>query len=540
MQDRDSRFATTLAHGLDVAEAYANGPQVLSNGELARRTGLSKATITRMTTTLATRGLVEQLSGGRGHRLGTATLTLGYPLLAQLRLRRLARLPMKHLAESLRASVSLGVRDRFRMVYVETLRSNDPVRFQPDVGAPLPMLKTAMGRAWLASAHARERAAVRAGLRAAEAVSAQRVSEIVHRAGEQLATHGFCWSEGDWLPDVHAVAVPLSIDVLGERMVLNCGMAARRLGPADLCRVVGPRLLALAARIEADWSEANESPDEPLSLAGEAVPFAWRENQYQSKWLTDPRDGTFARTLALGIDVLQCFGPNDAYIGTRELARRTGALPSTITRITYTLCERGYLRRDAATGRYRLGAATLALAYPMLSSLRVRRIARPHMLALSEKLGVAVSLGRRHGTSMVYVETAWRTDARFLPPDTGAPMPMLLTAMGRAWIASAGEGERNDVLRRIGLEQPQAYARYARAALQSAQACKQQGWCSSNDFRPEIVAVAVPLAVPVDGVSYVLNCGMLKERCSTQAQTKAIATALRGIAALIQKELVGE
>src|SRR5690606_12406557 len=48
----DPAFATTLAHGLSVLQAFRHGEPALSNRELADRTGLSKATISRLTTTL--------------------------------------------------------------------------------------------------------------------------------------------------------------------------------------------------------------------------------------------------------------------------------------------------------------------------------------------------------------------------------------------------------------------------------------------------------------------------------------------------------
>ena len=62
----------------------------------------------------------------------------------------------------------LGARDRLRMVYVETSRGHDAIAFRPDIGASLPMLASAIGRAWLAQAPADLRAAVLDGLRDAE------------------------------------------------------------------------------------------------------------------------------------------------------------------------------------------------------------------------------------------------------------------------------------------------------------------------------------------------------------------------------------
>lgn len=537
MAPPDARYATTLAHGLDVLEAFADGPRVLSNAELARRTGLSKATITRLTLTLATRGLVENEAGGRGHRLGTTALTLGYPLLAPLRLRRLARLPMKQLADSLNASVSLGMRERSRMVYVETLRSNDPATFQPDLGAPLPMLQTAMGRAWLAAAAPAEREDVLSSLRASTPELYQRWISALAAASQQLASHGLCISRGDWLADVHAIAVPLQMNLQGERLILNCGLAARRLPEEALQKHIGPQLLKLAAHIEAEWSRALKHSEADSRQAGRVTPAPRRPPLAARCTPPDPADRSFARTLAHGVDLLQCFHPGDESVGNRDISRRLGLSPSTVVRLTHTLCQRGYLRQDTVDGKYRLGAATLATAYPMLSSMRIRRIARPLMLAMAERLGAAVSLGLRHRNSMIYVETAWRTDERLLPPDTGAALPMLLTAMGRAWLARAGPEERQEVLHRLRLEQPQAFAEFHRSAIQAVQFCKLNGWCSSSDFHPELVAVAVPFLLPIDGVRYVMNCGVLKPSAPTQQHLVRIAAELREVVAQAQHEM---
>jgi|GEM_PF-43853 len=498
----DARLATTLAHGLDLLEAFSQGPAWLANKSLAQRTGLSKATISRLTTTLATRGLVDNDLAQGGHRLGSTALTLGYPLLSQLGLRRVARLPMKQLADELRATVSLGMRERSRMVYVETLRSNDPATFQPDPGAVLPMLQTAMGRAWLSAADAAQRRETLALLRDADPRHYRQWSASLPDAQAHLATHGFCLSAGDWLPDVHAVAVPLRLRFHGEQLVLNCGMPARRLRPAQLRSEIGPRLMQLAERIESDWSR-ELPPGQPSS-----APPAWSRRARELRE-ADPQDRSFARTLARGMDLLLCFEPTDESLGNREIARRLGLSPTTVVRLTHTLCGRGYLRQDPDTARYRLGAATLSLGYPILSGLRIRRIARPAMLALAERMKGAVSLGLRHQTGMTYVETAWRTDERLLPPDTGAPMPMLMTAMGRAWLGRAEANERDQLLNRIRVQDPEGYQRFHRAALDAASQCRRQGWCSSADFRAEIVAVAAPFERPVDGVRYVMNCGVL-------------------------------
>ncbi|MFS8978599.1 IclR family transcriptional regulator [Cupriavidus necator] len=247
----DPAFATTLAHGLSVLQCFRFGETVLSNKELAERTGLSKATISRLTYTLAARGLLLYDTPLRCYRLGSTALSLGYPLLASLRVRQVARPLMKALSDRMRGSVSLGLRDRLRMVYVETSRGHEAIAFRPDIGASLPMLASAMGRAWLAQARAEVRASVLDALRDAEPDDWQRHADAIPAAIDDLATLGFTRSRGDWLSDVHAVAVPMRYPIDGEILVFNCGVPAARMAPAKLDREMGPRLVQLVANVEA-------------------------------------------------------------------------------------------------------------------------------------------------------------------------------------------------------------------------------------------------------------------------------------------------
>ena len=58
----------------------------------------------------------------------------------------------------------------------------------------------------------------------------------------------------------------------------------------------------------------------------------------------------FITALARGLDVLRCFRSEPKTLGNQELARLTGLPKPTISRITFTLTELGYLRYLAESG----------------------------------------------------------------------------------------------------------------------------------------------------------------------------------------------
>jgi len=246
----DPSFATTLAHGLSVLQTFRHGEPALSNRELSDRTGLSKATISRLTYTLMQRGLLRYDSGMRRYLLGPAVLSLSYPLLASIKVRQLARPLMKRLADAAGGSASLGMHHGLHMVYLETCRGHDAVAFRPDIGALLPLLQSAMGRAWLAQAPSAQSGPVLDELRRRDAAAWRRYAPAREAAQRDFAAHGYCVGEGDWHTDVHAVAVPMRRPVDGQVFVFNCGVPARRLRPGELRQRIAPRLLALVARVD--------------------------------------------------------------------------------------------------------------------------------------------------------------------------------------------------------------------------------------------------------------------------------------------------
>lgn len=517
---RNPRFATTLAHGLALLESFDGSHASLNNKELAQRSGLSKATVSRLTSTLEAHDLIAFDSSERSYRLSSAALTLGYPLLTGLDIRRKARQYMKQLADELGGSVSLGVRDRTRMIYIETCRSSNPIAFRPDVGAALPILQTAMGRAWLAAVPETLRQKIIQSLRVQAPADWALWSGSVGPSIDHLRHYGFCVTHAEWQPDVCAVAVPLQTPADGEPIIINCGVPLRGLRAGELENKVAPKLISLARYIEAQWG--SETAD---ATAGQLleVPLA---------------EVSTARTLSRGLNLLQCFRPCEPELSHAELTRRLRLPGSTVVRLTHTLVEMGYLRRSAFGSGYRLGAATVALGYPLLANLRVRQVARPWMMALSDRVGGAVSLGFRHRNSMVYVESAWRGDGRSLPPDIGTPLPMLSSAMGRAWLAHATETKRLGVLNQLRLLDPAGYARHSGAVEQALKDLVAKGYCSSRgEFRSDVYAFAVPFSRLVDGLQLVMNCGVLTSRFSFAEAECQVAHQLRELVRGIEERL---
>lgn len=127
LQEKDRQFVTALARGLELLRCFSPGERHLGVTELARRTGIPKPSVSRLAGTLAKLGYLNFSESLGKYSLGSGVLSLGYAMLSNMDIRQIAKPYMQELAEYSRASVSIGIRDRLSMVYVETIRSSAPI-----------------------------------------------------------------------------------------------------------------------------------------------------------------------------------------------------------------------------------------------------------------------------------------------------------------------------------------------------------------------------------------------------------------------------
>ena len=244
----DRQFATNLARGLDVLRAFTPSDPMLGNREIADRTGLPKATVSRLTYTLTALGYLTRMDKLQKYRLGSGVLSLGYPLLASLQVRQVARPYMEQIARDTGCTVNLGMRDRLNIVYVDTIRADAGNLYQPDIGSTRPLMTTSMGRALLLGSSLAERTAILNRLKVEDPTRFALDHPQFEADAKLFRVRGFCHSTGDWRREVHAVAVP--IRQRDEVVALNCTMSAYRLRKGFLEKEVAPRLLEAALRIE--------------------------------------------------------------------------------------------------------------------------------------------------------------------------------------------------------------------------------------------------------------------------------------------------
>ena len=70
-----STINRSLLRGADILRAFRPGSDLLGNGEIAERTGLSASTVSRLTQTMVAAGLLQQDRARRAYRLAPLVLS---------------------------------------------------------------------------------------------------------------------------------------------------------------------------------------------------------------------------------------------------------------------------------------------------------------------------------------------------------------------------------------------------------------------------------------------------------------------------------
>ncbi len=155
---------------------------------------------------------------------------------------------------------------------------------------------------------------------------------------------------------------------------------------------------------------------------------------------------TTVQSVERTLDLLEALAETGE-VGIAQLSSRVGLHASTVHRLLSTLIARGYVRQNAATGRYLLGLRPLDIARAVKVHLDLRMQAIPILQELMRKSGETANLAVANDHHLVYLEQAsspgWML-RMFVQP--GARAPLHSTASGKVLMAHLTQQELNDLL----------------------------------------------------------------------------------------------
>jgi IclR family transcriptional regulator, pca regulon regulatory protein len=248
--ERDSDFVQSLARGLDVLRSFDATNPALTLTEVARRTGLTRATARRLLLTFQTLGYMT--SDGKLFELTPRVLDLGYAYVSSLQLPDIALPFMEALSETVNESVSAAVLDGHDIVYVARVPTKHVMSFSLALGSRLPAAVTSLGRVLLAGLPPAELESflATASWEPRTARTIRYPDELRHVVSE-CQRLGFAVVDEELEDNVRSVSAPLTNGRGRVIAALNVGTSAARVSLVDLHERIVPELLNSARMISA-------------------------------------------------------------------------------------------------------------------------------------------------------------------------------------------------------------------------------------------------------------------------------------------------
>lgn len=245
----DKETIAGFAKGLRVIEAFDEGQPRLTITEVARLTGLERATARRCLLTLVGEGYAG--FDGKFYWLLPRVLRLGFAYLSSTPLPRLVQPFLERLAGETNESCSASTLDGTEIVYIARASQRRVMSIGLSVGSRLPAYCSSMGRVLLAAKPERE---LRALLQAMPRprLTARTITEEAPLLAElaRVRAQGYAIVDQELEPGLRAIAVPLTDGRGTVVAAINVGAHAERMGIQRMRDSVLPRMRRIAAEIE--------------------------------------------------------------------------------------------------------------------------------------------------------------------------------------------------------------------------------------------------------------------------------------------------
>lgn len=152
------------------------------------------------------------------------------------------------------------------------------------------------------------------------------------------------------------------------------------------------------------------------------------------------------QSVALALQLLETLAENDTEIGVTALATALGTTKSRIYRHLRTLVTLGYISQSEETERYRIGARLIALGKAASGSADLTSVSLPHMRALRDATGHAVSLGQVQDGGIRILNTIPGTMEIEVGVRPGSLLGFTNSAQGKVALATMPREDRRAVL----------------------------------------------------------------------------------------------
>ncbi|MES1948681.1 IclR helix-turn-helix domain family protein [Salinisphaera sp. C84B14] len=254
----------------------------------------------------------------------------------------------------------------------------------------------------------------------------------------------------------------------------------------------------------------------------------------------DTKGHNYVTALARGLELLRCFGDAAEYLGNAELAKRTDIPRPTVSRLTATLTQLGYLLYMPHLEKYRLGPRVLDLGYRYLASEGVGNIAQPFMQELADATDCMVALGVPEGAHLTYTHACQGKGPLILRLQVGSRVPMGLSSMGLAFLAAHEPAAREPYYERIRAESAMPWSDIEPLLERAYEDYANYGFCMTDrTWSRDISGVGVPLILENGQRVVSFNCGGAAQRLTRDVLVENLGPRLKQVVEQVRQLVVG-
>lgn len=249
-----------LLRVLRMLEYVASASEPVTIGQMAMRLDIPKASAARLADVLVTNRFLSRMPDDRGLIPGPRSTQLSTSALSNGAFRRLARAVLRGLVDRLGETCNLSAFDGDRVLYLDRVETNEPLRMHLELGSRHPLHCTAGGKLFLSQLPRLEREELLDRI----VLTRMTPRTIVTRATlatelDSLAKQGIGTDEEEFVTGMVGVAVPIALPGQRVSVALVCHAAAARSTLTQL-RTQLPMLQDAARRLH------------PLFYVNEAAP----------------------------------------------------------------------------------------------------------------------------------------------------------------------------------------------------------------------------------------------------------------------------
>jgi DNA-binding IclR family transcriptional regulator len=163
-------------------------------------------------------------------------------------------------------------------------------------------------------------------------------------------------------------------------------------------------------------------------------------------------DTSPATAVERALNILEAAAQRREGLTNSEFSRKLAIPKSSASYILRTLEKRGYLRREAETGRYRLGLKILSLGGDAQASLDIADVALPFIRMLVEKIHLTAHLAVLDQGEAVYIEKVEAPGFFKVNTWVGRRMFLHSTSVGKCLMAWLPKHEVDTLVKQQGLK----------------------------------------------------------------------------------------